>query len=290
MDTIERLAPARTGEVKQIAPQVWRVVATNSGPLTGPGTNSYVVGESRGIVIDPGPDDEAHLERLLEVAGGRVDMIVCTHSHTDHSPGAAPLAARTGARVVGMPAPRVDEYQDGTYRPDRVPVDGDRLSDGGFELTVLHTPGHASNHICLLEASSGLLFTGDHLMHGSTVAILPPDGSMSHYLDSLARLRTLPVRDLAPGHGALIEDAHAEIERVIAHRMKRESKVVAALESRGTATLDDILPEVYADVPVAMHPMARYSMLAHVLKLEDDRRVMRAGDSWVWVGEASLTP
>ena len=290
MDTIERLAPARTGEVTRIAPHVWRVVATNSGPLTGPGTNSYVVGESRSIVIDPGPADEAHLGRLLEVAGGRIDTIVCTHSHTDHSPGAAPLAARTGARVVGMPAPRVDEYQDDTYRPDRVPVDGDHVVDGGLDLTVLHTPGHASNHLCLLEASSGLLFTGDHLMHGSTVAILPPDGSMSQYLDSLARLRTLPVRDLAPGHGALIEGAHAEIERVIAHRMKRESKVVAALESRGTATLDDILPEVYADVPVAMHPMARCSMLAHVLKLEDDRRVMRAGDSWVWVGEVSLTP
>ena len=290
MDTIERLAPARTGEVTRIAPHVWRVVATNSGPLTGPGTNSYVVGESRSIVIDPGPADEAHLGRLLEVAGGRIDTIVCTHSHTDHSPGAAPLAARTGARVVGMPAPRVDEYQDDTYRPDRVPVDGDHVVDGGFELTVLHTPGHASNHLCLLEASSGLLFTGDHLMHGSTVAILPPDGSMSLYLESLARLRMLPVRDLAPGHGALIENAHTEIERVIAHRMKRESKVVAALESRGTATLDDILPEVYADVPVAMHPMARYSLLAHVLRLEDDGRVLRAGESWVWVGEASLTP
>ena len=290
METIDRRAPARTGEVTWIAPHVWRVVATNASPLTGPGTNSYVVGESRGVVIDPGPADEAHLGRLIEVAGGRVDTIVCTHSHTDHSPGAAPLAARTGARVVGMPAPRVDEYQDDTYRPDRVPVDGDRIVDGGFELTVLHTPGHASNHLCLLEAASGLLFTGDHLMHGSTVAILPPDGSMGQYLGSLARLRTVDVRDLAPGHGALIEDAHAEIERVIAHRMKRESKVVVALESRGTATLDDILPEVYADVPVAMHPMARYSLLAHVLKLEDDHRVLRAGESWVWVGEASLTP
>ena len=290
METIDRRAPARTGEVTLIAPHVLRGVATNASPLTGPGTNSYVVGESRGVVIDPGPADEAHLGRLIEVAGGRVDTIVCTHSHTDHSPGAAPLAARTGARVVGMPAPRVDEYQDDTYRPDRVPVDGDRIVDGGFELTVLHTPGHASNHLCLLDAASGLLFTGDHLMHGSTVAILPPDGSMSQYLDSLARLRTIDVCDLAPGHGALIEDAHAEIERVIAHRMKRESKVVVALESRGTATLDDILPEVYADVPVAMHPMARYSLLAHVLKLEDDHRVLRAGESWVWVGEASLTP
>ena len=288
METIDRRAPARTGEVTRIAPHVWRVVATNASPLTGPGTNSYVVGATRSIVIDPGPADPDHLERILEVADGRITTIVCTHSHTDHSPGAAPLVARTGATVVGLPAPRVDEYQDDTYRPTHRPADGERIADGAFELTVLHTPGHASNHVCLLEAASGLLFTGDHLMHGSTVAILPPDGSMSQYLESLARLRTVAVRDLAPGHGALIEDAHVEIERVIAHRMKREAKVVAALESRGTAALDDILPEVYADVPVAMHPMARYSLLAHVLKLEDDRRVLRAGDSWVWVGERSL--
>ena len=288
METIDRRAPARTGEVTRIAPHVWRVVATNAGPLTGPGTNSYVVGATRSIVIDPGPADPTHLERILEVADGRIATIVCTHSHTDHSPGAAPLVARTGATVVGLPAPRVDEYQDDTYWPTHRPADGERVADGAFELTVLHTPGHASNHVCLLEAASGLLFTGDHLMHGSTVAILPPDGSMSQYLESLARLRTVAVRDLAPGHGALIEDAHAEIERVIAHRMKREAKVVAALESRGTAALDDILPEIYADVPVAMHPMARYSLLAHLLKLEEDRRMLRAGDSWVWVGERSL--
>jgi glyoxylase-like metal-dependent hydrolase (beta-lactamase superfamily II) len=280
-DEIDPHAFAETGSIRRIASDVWRIVAPNPSPLTGPGTNTYVVGARRRIVIDPGPADPVHIQRILDVTGGAVDSILCTHSHPDHSPGAVPLRERTGAPVHGMPPPD-DGYQDETYAPDCGLGDGDLIQDGETGLRVLHTPGHASNHACLLLEASGLLFTGDHLMSGSTVVILPPDGSMRLYVDSLRRLRAMPIADLAPGHGALIQGAHAEIERVIAHRLLRESKVVAALESRGTTTLEEILPVVYADVPRFMHPVAKYSLLAHAIKLEEEGRAVRDGETWSW--------
>jgi glyoxylase-like metal-dependent hydrolase (beta-lactamase superfamily II) len=275
-------AAAQTGETWQVAASVWRIVAPNPSPLTGPGTNTYVIGRERPIVLDPGPDDVTHLERVLAVAGGQVSQIVCTHSHPDHSPGAAELRRRTHAPVLGQPAPTVD-HQDETYAPDVTLRDGDRLGVD-HDILVLHTPGHASNHVCLLLESESMLFTGDHLMQGSTVVILPPDGSMKAYLDSLERLCTLPISTIAPGHGALIADAHAEMRRVIAHRLKREAKVVAALAARGSATLDELLPEVYDDVPRSLHDWARYSLLAHVIKLVEDDRVQASGDSYRWLG------
>jgi len=278
------LAPAETGGTRRIAREVWRIVAPNPSPLTGPGTNTYVVGEQRRLVIDPGPADPVHIARILELTGGTVDRIVCTHSHTDHSPGAALLRERTGAVVLGMPAPNVDDYQDQTYAPDHRLADGERIEGADFVLTALHTPGHASNHVCLLLEAGGLLFTGDHLMSGSTVVILPPDGSMRQYLASLGRLRGLEVRDLAPGHGAVIQGAVAEIDRVIAHRMTREAKVVDAMRAHATATLDTLLPIVYADVPPFMHPVARFSLLAHAIKLEEEGRALRAGEAWRWLG------
>jgi glyoxylase-like metal-dependent hydrolase (beta-lactamase superfamily II) len=263
---------------------VWRIVAPNPSPLTGPGTNTYVVGARRRIVIDPGPTDAVHIERILAVCGGRVERIVCTHSHPDHSPGAVPLKARTGATVYGMPAPD-DGYQDETYAPDNGLNDGERLEDDDLRLHVLHTPGHASNHACLLSEAHGLLFTGDHLMSGSTVVILPPDGSMRLYLESLRRLSALPIVDLAPGHGSLIAGGLAEIDRVVAHRLGRESKVIAALRRRAAATLDEILPDVYDDVPKFLHPLARHSLLAHALKLEEEGRASRSGETWSWLAD-----
>ena len=280
-DAIDPHAFAETGSIRRIAADVWRIVAPNPSPLTGPGTNTYVVGARRGIVIDPGPADPVHIQRILDVTGGEVGSILCTHSHPDHSPGAVPLRERAGAPVYGMPPPD-DGYQDETYAPDHSLRDGDLIQDGETRLRVLHTPGHASNHACLLLEARGLLFTGDHLMSGSTVVILPPDGSMRLYVESLRRLREMPIADLAPGHGALIHGAHAEIDRVTAHRLLRESKVVAALESRGTTTLEEILPVVYADVPRFMHPVARYSLFAHAIKLEEEGRAVREGESWSW--------
>ena len=272
-----------TGCVQQLTAAVWRIVAPNPGPLTGPGTNTYVVGSGRPVVIDPGCDDASHLERVLAVAGGVVERIVCTHSHPDHSPGAAWLKERTGAAVFGLPAPD-DGYQDPTYAPDRALADGERIAAGGEVLRAIHTPGHASNHLCLLLEADGLLFTGDHLMGGATVIIIPPDGSMRFYLDSLRKLRELPVVTLAPGHGALMPGAIAEIERVIGHRLAREDKLVRALARRGAATLDDMLPDVYDDVPKFMHVYARHSLLAHAVKLVDDGRAQAEGEVYRWRG------
>jgi glyoxylase-like metal-dependent hydrolase (beta-lactamase superfamily II) len=162
-------------------------------------------------------------------------------------------------------------------------VHGERINAVASVLRAIHTPGHASNHVCLLVEGSGLLFTGDHLMSGSTVVILPPDGSMRQYLQSLRYLRKLPVVAIAPGHGAVIPDAVAEIDRVIAHRLKREEKLVSVLERRGAATLDDMLAEVYDDVPSFMHVYARFSLLAHAIKLEEEGRAVCEGDVYRWV-------
>ena len=284
LENVDPHASPETGSMRRIAPDVWRIVAPNPSPLTGPGTNTYVVGRGRRIVIDPGPADPLHVDRILEVTGGAVEQIVCTHSHPDHSPGAVSLRATTGGIVCGMPPPD-DGYQDDTYVPDRILADGDVITHGDARLRVVHTPGHASNHVCLLLEPSGLLFTGDHLMSGSTVVILPPDGSMRLYLQSLERLREMPITDLAPGHGSLMPNAMDEIDRVRAHRLLRESKVVAALRERGSGTLDEILPVVYGDVPRFMHPVAKYSLLAHVLKLEEEGRAARNGETWSWRGD-----
>jgi glyoxylase-like metal-dependent hydrolase (beta-lactamase superfamily II) len=284
LENVDPHAAPETGSMRRIAPDVWRIVAPNPSPLTGPGTNTYVVGRGRRIVIDPGPADPLHVDRILEVTGGAVEQIVCTHSHPDHSPGAVSLRATTGGIVCGMPPPD-DGYQDDTYAPDRILADGDVITHGDARLRVVHTPGHASNHVCLLLEPSGLLFTGDHLMSGSTVVILPPDGSMRLYLQSLERLREMPVTDLAPGHGSLMPNAMDEIDRVRAHRLLRESKVVAALRERGSGTLDEILPVVYGDVPRFMHPVAKYSLLAHVLKLKEEGRAARNGETWSWRGD-----
>ena len=272
-----------TGGVQQIGVAVWRIVAPNPSPLTGPGTNTYVVGAGRPVVIDPGCDDPGHLARILEVSGPGIDRILCTHSHPDHSPGAAWLSERTGAPVYGQPAPD-DGHQDPTYAPDTGIAHGERIAAGEGTLLAIHTPGHASNHVCFLLEQAGLLFTGDHLMSGSTVIIIPPDGSMRDYLESLRQLRELPLTALAPGHGAVMPGALAEIDRVIGHRLAREAKLALALERRTAATLDEVLAEVYDDVPAFLHAYARYSLLAHAIKLVEEGRAGCEGEVYRWLG------
>jgi len=278
---VDPAALAVTANAARISPRVWRVVAPNPSALTGPGTNTYLVGADRPLVIDPGMHEEAHLERILAIAGGAIESVVCTHSHPDHSPGAAELRKRTGARVYGLPAPR-DPYQDPSYAPDVELRDGELVGNRDLGLRVVATPGHVSNHACLLLEDEGLLFTGDHLMQGTTVVIIPPEGSMRDYLASLRRLQHMPVTALAPGHGSVIPDAQAEIARVIAHRLGREAKVVAALSARGRATIDELLSAVYDDVPVSLHGWARHSLLAHAIKLVEEGRATVDGDHYTW--------
>lgn len=251
---------------------VVRVTAGNPGMMTGPGTNSYLVGTSEVAVVDPGPDDPAHVDALVEAGAGRIRWLVVTHTHPDHAPAAAELAERTGAEVLGF-GPR-----DG-FEPDRAVGEGFELAGDDFCLRALHTPGHASNHLCWLLLGEQMLFSGDHVMQGSTVVIAPPDGDMAEYLASLERLRRLdpPMRCIAPGHGSLIEDPDAEVVGVLAHRLERERSVLDALVASARATVDELLPTVYADVHEARHPVARFSLWAHLRKLADDGRA-RAQD------------
>jgi glyoxylase-like metal-dependent hydrolase (beta-lactamase superfamily II) len=269
--TYKDSGPLVPGVAAQLDDYVTRVIAPNPSVMTGPGTNTYLIGSGPDtIVMDPGPDDPAHTEAIVAAAGSRrIRQILCTHTHMDHAPGASTLRKVTGAPVVGITSPKTDH--DYELRFDRILADGDSVDVDGVAIRALHTPGHASNHICFLLESTGMLFTGDHIMQGSTVVIWPPDGSMRSYLESLRRLRQVDLRVLAPGHGYLIEAPHAEIDRLINHRLKRESKVRDAVRSAGgNATLKALLPLVYDDVSPALHSMAAHSLRAHLQKLVED--------------------
>lgn len=278
-----------SGQLDSIAPGVRRLVARNPSYMTGPGTNTYLIGERRCIVIDPGPHDDVHVERILAATGGRIDAVIATHTHPDHSPAAAALGAASGAPIWGRPPPTYGR-QDEAFAPVRVLNDGDAFEVDGLSVRTLHTPGHASNHLCFLLEQEELLFTGDHLMQGSTVVIGPPDGDMKQYLDALARLQREPVSRLAPGHGVVIENAQQEIARVIAHRLKREAKVLERLQAAGRATLDGLVLGVYDDVDPRLHPLAKSSLLAHLLKLEQEGAVTRDGAKEEWVAASAPAP
>jgi len=249
------------GVPKRLDRWVTRIIAPNPGLMTGPGTNTYIVGDA---VIDPGPAIESHIERLLSETKNRLRWILCTHTHLDHSPAAAALKAATGAQVVGRPAPA---GQDASFKPDLVLENGQRLDLGEISLRAIHTPGHASNHLCYLLEQTKMLFTGDHVMQGSTVVINPPDGDMRAYLSSLERLLDEDIAIIAPGHGYLIGAPRKEIRRLLAHRMNRERKVVAALERLEHPSVDEMLPLVYDDVPERIHRVAARSLTAHLEKL-----------------------
>jgi recombination protein RecT len=261
---------------------VQRLTAPNPGVMTGPGTNTYIVGEAESgyAVIDPGPDDPVHIERIARVVGDKLRYIICTHSHPDHSPGAAPLQAIAGGVIMGRPtAESVRELW--PFDPERVLEDGDRIELGDSTLRVLHTPGHQSNHVCLLLEEDRLLFTGDHIMNGSTVVISPPDGNMHAYIRSLERLREEPVDYILPAHGHVLGAPVAAIDQLIRHRLGRERKVIAGLERIGPgATIERLLPVVYDDVPQSLHPVAARSLRAHLDKLVIDGRAEVANDAW----------
>ncbi len=267
------------GVVKRLDRFVSRVIAPNPGMMTGPGTNTYFVGDAELAVIDPGPAIDEHVEAVLSAGAGRIRWILCTHTHVDHSPAAALLKARTGATVLGRPRP-AHGNQDHSFAPDRVLENGERVELGGVTLRAIHTPGHASNHLCYLLEETKMLFTGDHVMQGSTVVINPPDGDMGAYLASLELLLAEDIAILAPGHGYLIGSPHKEARRLIAHRLAREAKVVAAIARLGSPTLDEMLPAVYDDVPPRLHPVAARSLAAHLEKLVADRTVGAFGERY----------
>ncbi|MCG3187476.1 MAG: Hydroxyacylglutathione hydrolase [Rhodocyclaceae bacterium] len=271
--TIEHGVPVR------LTARVRRITAPNPGVMTGPGTNTYLVGEHECAVIDPGPVIDSHVDAILSAAAGKLRWILGTHTHPDHSPAAARLAKETGAEILGRPAPAAGT-QDQTFSPTRVLADGERLAGPGFVLRAIATPGHASNHLCYLLEDEKLLFTGDHVMQGSTVVISPPDGDMVRYLASLERLLTEDLDQLAPGHGELIPAPHDMVRALIKHRLMREAKVAAALSAIGSGTLDDLVPRAYDDTRPALYPAAKRSLHAHLIKLAHDGRAREQAGVW----------
>ncbi len=282
---------------------VQRLTAPNAGAMTGPGTNSYLVGDAASgfIAIDPGPNEPAHLQRLYAAAGGDIRMIVCTHSHPDHSPGAAPLQAMCGVNSVSMRPPILGLPSASTARPsawfapDRTlqnqellalegrafDADSSQKSDArsSHTLKVIHTPGHAANHLCLVLVEDGLLFSGDHILNGSTTVVDPPDGDMDQYLDSLDSLDAAcaehGIEYILPAHGYVLGHARDAIARLKAHRLKREEKVAAAMAARPEGQIADWVPLAYDDVPERMWPVAARSLAAHVARI---RRIGRMTD------------
>lgn len=264
--------PFTPGVPQEVAPGVVRVVAPNPGLLTGPGTNTWLVGHGERAVIDPGPADADHVEAVLAAGEGRIAWVLVSHTHRDHSPAARLLRERCGATVVGRSAPDAERH-DRRFRADAEPTDGERVLLEGASLRCIATPGHASNHLCYLLEETRMLFTGDHVMQGSTVVIGPPDGNMQAYLRSLESLLAEDVAVFAPGHGYLIGEPHKEVRRLIAHRLAREAKVAAALERLGASTLEALVAAVYDDVHPRLHRVAARSLGAHLEKLVAEGRV-----------------
>ena len=270
---------------------VLRLTAPNPGAMTGPGTNSYLVGDPATgfIAIDPGPADADHLSKLWRAAGGDIRLIVCTHSHPDHSPGARPLQAMCKATppILGLPSADTARAHS-TFTPDRSlqnkelltlisrGLEADSLHKTSHTLQIIHTPGHAANHVCLVLLEDGLLFSGDHILNGSTTVIDPPDGDMTDYLNSLDLLSAAceehHIQYILPAHGYVIggpeDEAIAAITRLKQHRLQREAKVLAAMQAHPEGTLDDWLHVVYNDVPERMWPVAKRSLMAHVARIE----------------------
>lgn len=269
------------GEVRVLSDRVRRIVAPNPGPMTGPGTNTYVVGETDLAVIDPGPAIDSHVDAILDCVGDRLRYVVCTHTHPDHSPGAAVIAARTGAALIGRTT-EDDRHQDLTFQPSAQIEDDDCVAGEDWTLRAIRTPGHVDNHVCYLLEEEGVVFAGDHIMNGSTVVIVPPGGNMADYIASLKRLLDYDVQTVAPGHGDLILDCRAEVEKLVRHRLMREAKVARAL-APAPQSLDTLVVSVYDDVDPAMHEWAKLSLLAHLIKLEGEGLTVRSADQ----GEAS---
>jgi len=263
----------------ELRPGIRRLVAPNPSMMTGPGTNTYLLGEKEVAVVDPGPLIDSHIDAIIELAGAPIGWILVTHTHPDHSPAANVLAQITGGELIGRPTPE-GPHQDATFLPHFLMSDGEKLETDEFVIEGFHTPGHASNHVCYLHEESNWLFTGDHVIDGSTVVIDPPDGNMKQYIESLRRVRRLECDALAPGHGEVIRDPERVIDWIINHRLEREAKVVAALGANPNLTTRELVPHVYKDVDKKLYGWAERSLLAHLNKLEEDEAAVRVNDRW----------
>ena len=280
---------AAYGVLAARSPLVRRLLAKNPSPFTFTGTGTFVVGQPGGTVavIDPGPNDPAHLRALADgLAGETVSHIVITHTHLDHSPAAPALKAATGALIVGCAplvlsddGPRADAGFDASYAPDQIMADGDSVAGPGWTLTAVHTPGHTSNHLCFALAQEKALFTGDHVMGWSTTVVAPPDGDMADYMASLEKLIARDDAIYHPTHGEPVTEPQRFVKHLLAHRRQRENQVIRAI-SEGLVTVPQMVAAMYAQVDKRLHPAAGRSVLAHLIDLQRRGRVVRADDVW----------
>lgn len=276
-------APPSYGRVERIAPGIRRVLARNPGPFTHEGTGTYIVGAGEVAVIDPGPDDHAHFDALLDGLGDeRVAAIFVTHTHRDHSPLAKALGAHTGAPVMGCaPLARADGGPgfDADYAPDHVMADGERMCGRGWTIAAVATPGHTSNHMCFAYEEQGALFTGDHVMGWATTVVSPPDGDMAVYVASLEKLLLRDDRVYYPTHGAAVTAPHRLVRGMIAHRRQRERQILDSLAA-GRGAIPAIVQRLYGGIDSRLHGAAGQSVLAHLIALEQRGLVTRSGDEW----------
>lgn len=254
------------------SPLVHIVLAPNPGVMTGPGTNTYILGTGPRFVVDPAVDDPEYLHAVTDAAG-EVAAVLITHRHPDHVGGVRALVQRSGAPVRAF----------GDAPAGGMPVvplrDGERLRAGSVTVTAWHTPGHASDHVCFLLEDTASLLSGDCILGEGTAVIAPPDGDMRAYMQSLDKLKDLEIARIYPGHFRPLDGGRTIIEGYIAHRLDRERKILAALRSEPQA-VEDIVVSAYADTPVHLHPVARYSALAHLEKLASEGRARAVGDRW----------
>jgi glyoxylase-like metal-dependent hydrolase (beta-lactamase superfamily II) len=271
---------------KQITPLVRRITAGNPGMFTGPGTNTYLIGDEEVTVIDPGPALHEHIEAIIQ-ASANIKQILLTHTHPDHSPGTRLLQDNIGVPVFAL-ITESSKDQDITFTPERILIDGEIIANEYYSIEVIHTPGHASNHLCYLLKDEKLLFTGDHIMDGSTVVIASPDGSMQDYIDSLAKLKEYDLNKIAPGHGELIDEPYAVVDWIIKHRFERESKVIDVLKQHNSGDLNTLVKDIYSDVDAMLHPVAKWSLESHLIKLIDEGVVTRKNDKFFYIGDRSV--
>jgi glyoxylase-like metal-dependent hydrolase (beta-lactamase superfamily II) len=268
------------GSLVAVTPLIRRLVARNSGPFTAWGTGTYVIGHGEVAVIDPGPLEDAHIDALLaSLQNERITHLVITHTHLDHSPAAAIIRERSKAEVIGCGphgarGETTEAGADYDYMPDRQLFEGDRLAGKGWTLTAVATPGHTSNHLCYCLEEEAALFTGDHVMGWSTTVVSPPDGDMAAYMASLESLLGRNDKLFYPTHGAPIAKPQDYVRQLIGHRREREAQVLDCVAG-GCETIDAMVRKLYADVDVKLHRAAGRSVLAHLLKLIGEQRVVR---------------
>jgi glyoxylase-like metal-dependent hydrolase (beta-lactamase superfamily II) len=275
------------GRCDRVSPLIRRVIARNPGPFTYLGTGVYIVGRGEVAVIDPGPDLPEHFGALKAALDGeRVTHVLVTHHHLDHVPLAHPLAEAFGAKVHGLPAPidhgeanspGLEEGADDRFRPDVTLTDGDLLSGPGWTLEAVMTPGHTSNHVCFALKEENALFSGDHIMGWSTTVITPPDGDMGDYFASLEKVKARGFDTLWPTHGAPVREVGPFIDAYIAHRRAREAQILDALDA-GFTSIKAMVPSLYAAVDPRLHPAAAHSVLAHMIQLVREGRVVAEGE------------